>query len=255
MSKLLTLLYAGAAYLFGSASLLYSIGWLGNVPGLPTTIDGQPGQPFFDALLVDVALLLLFAVQHSGMARPAFKKIWTRIVPEGTERATYVLLSGVCLFAICLRWQTLPGTVWHLDGPAAIAAWVLYAAGWVILFSATFMVNHADLFGLRQALLRFRSQPQRPIVFVERYFYRVIRHPIMAGLLIAFWSAPHMSSGRLAFALMTTTYIFVALQFEERDLRRELGATYTNYAARVPMLVPGLPRSGSPQVGNRSTQT
>jgi protein-S-isoprenylcysteine O-methyltransferase Ste14 len=240
MGRLLTLLYAGAAYLFFLASFLYAVGWLGDVPGMPTTIDGQPGKPFLDAFLIDAGLLSLFAVQHSVMARPGAKKIWMRLVPEGAERATYVLLSSACLFAICLYWQTLPGTVWHLEGAGAAVAWGLYAFGWLVVLSATYMVSHWDLFGLRQAFLRFRAQPQKPLVFVERYFYKVIRHPIMAGFIIAFWSGPHMSSGRLAFALITTAYILVALRFEERDLRRELGATYTDYAARVPMLVPRL---------------
>jgi protein-S-isoprenylcysteine O-methyltransferase Ste14 len=234
------LLYAGTAYVFFVSSFLYAIGWLGNVPGLPTTIDGQPGKPLAEALLTDLALLSLFAVQHSVMARPAFKKVWTRIVPPAAERATYVLFSSVCLFAILLGWKSLPGVVWRLDGAAATIAWAVYAFGWIFVFASTFMINHFDLFGLKQAMHGFRREPLVSPAFVERYFYRFVRHPIMVGFLIAFWSAPLMSTGRLAFALTTTAYILVALQLEERDLRRAIGARYDEYRGRVPMLLPRL---------------
>jgi methanethiol S-methyltransferase len=236
------LLYAGVAYLFFLASFVYAVAWLGDVPGLPTTIDGQPGLPALQALAIDLALLSLFAVQHSVMARPAFKKLWTRIVPASAERATYVLASSVCLFGICLEWQTLPGTVWRLQGWAAAASWALFAIGWMVALASTFMVSHADLFGLRQALQQFRGEPLVPPAFIERYLYRYVRHPLMVGFLIAFWSGPLMTTGRLAFALATTAYILVALQLEERDLRRALGRQYEAYRDRVPMLVPRLGR-------------
>ena len=241
MSKILTLVFASSTYLFFLASFVYAVGWLGDFPFMPTTIDGQPGNPFVRALLVDVGLLSLFAVQHSVMARPRFKKWWTRFVPPPIERAVYVLFSSICLFAITLGWQTLAGTLWHLEGWAATLMWTSYVLGWLFVLAATYSINHADLFGLRQAILRFKGQPQSTLPFVERYLYRVVRHPIMLGFLIAFWSAPHMSTGRLAFALITTAYILVALQLEERDLERELGPTYASYKARVPMLIPGSP--------------
>jgi protein-S-isoprenylcysteine O-methyltransferase Ste14 len=225
------IIYSAATYLFFLSSFLYAIGWLGDVPGLPTTIDGQPGRPMLQALLIDIALLSLFAVQHSVMARPAFKKIWTRIIPPAAERTTYVLLSSACLFAICLGWQTLPGTVWRLSGPAATLAWAGFALGWVVVLASTFMIDHFALFGLKR---------QQGTEFKERWLYKVVRHPIMLGFLIAFWSAPLMTIGRMAFAVITTAYILVALQLEERDLRAALGAKYDEYRERVPMLLPRL---------------
>jgi len=242
MGKLIGLLYSAVAYVFFVGSFLYAVGWLGDVPGLPTTIDGQPGRSALEALGIDIALLSLFAVQHSVMARPAFKKLWTRIVPQSAERATYVLFSSACLLAVCLEWQTLPGTLWRLTGAAAKVAWAGFALGWLVAFASTFMVDHFELFGLRQSLRHFRGRELQPPGFRERYLYRIVRHPLMLGFLIAFWSAPSMTSGRFAFALITTAYILVALQLEERDLRRALGAQYEAYQERVPMLVPGLGR-------------
>jgi methanethiol S-methyltransferase len=240
MGKALILVYSLVVYLFALVSFLYVVGWLGDVPGVPTTIDGQPGRPLPDALLADIGLLSIFAVQHSVMARPGFKKVWTRIVPPAAERTTYVLLTSACLFAICFFWQSLPGVVWKLEGAGAAAAWVFFAIGWLTVYASTFMVSHFELFGLKQAALAFRGAPPEEPRFRERWLYRLVRHPIMLGFLIAFWSAPTMTSGRLAFALITTAYILLALQLEERDLRRTLGATYTEYQERVPMLIPRL---------------
>ena len=238
MGRLLILLYSAVAYVFSLASFVYAVGWLGDVPLLPTTIDGQPGRPLLGALLVDVGLLGIFAVQHSVMARPGFKQVWTRIVPPAAERSTYVLLTGACLFAICFFWRSLPGVVWRLEGGTAAVAWALFALGWVIVLASTFMVSHAELFGLRQAVRALRGTGSEPPEFRARWLYRIVRHPLMLGFLIAFWSAPTMSASRLAFALITTAYILVALQWEERDLRRSLGARYSEYQARVPMLLP-----------------
>ena len=237
------ILYSALAYAVFVGSFLYSVGWLGDVPGLPTNIDGQPGRPLLEALAIDLALLSLFAVQHSVMARPGFKKVWTRIIPAAAERSTYVLLSSVCLFAICLGWQSLPGSVWRLSGPAATLAWGGYALGWLVVFLSTFMIDHFALFGLKR-----QGAPE----FQVRWLYRVVRHPIMLGFVIAFWSAPSMSSGRLAFAIVTTAYILVALQLEERDLRSVFGATYDRYRERVPMLIPFLRARGARE--ERSTR-
>jgi methanethiol S-methyltransferase len=231
MRRAMIVIYSTAAYVFAFASFVYAIGWLGDVPSLPTTIDGQPGRAPLHALLVDVGLIAIFALQHSVMARPAFKRMWTRVVPAAAERSTYVLLTGACLFAICLFWQSLPGVVWRLEGVAAAVAWALFALGWIVVLASTFMVSHAELFGLTQAP---RSE------FRERWLYRLVRHPLMLGFLIAFWSAPTMSASRLVFALVTTAYILIALRLEERDLRRTFGARYSDYQARVPMLVPRL---------------
>ena len=242
MGRILGLLYAGVVYVLSIASFLYAIGWHGDVPGLPTTIDGQPGKPALQALLIDVGLLSLFAVQHSVMARLGFKKLWTRIIPPAIERSTFVLATSACLFAIWVFWQSLPGTVWRLQGAAAALAWGLFALGWLIVLTSTFMVNHFDLFGLRQAFHNFLGQAPVPLPFTTRYLYGSIRHPIMLGFLVAFWSAPVMTTARLAFALITTAYILVALRLEERDLRKALGEKYAQYQERVPMLVPRLPR-------------
>jgi len=242
MKRILGLVYAGVVYVFSLASFLYAIGWLGDVPGLPTTIDGQPGKPALQALLIDVGLLSLFAVQHGVMARPGFKKLWTRIVPPAIERSTFVLATSACLFAICLFWHSLPGTVWRLQGAAAALAWGLFALGWLVVLTSTFMVNHFDLFGLRQAFHSFLGQAPAPLPFTTRYLYGIIRHPIMLGFLVAFWSAPVMTTARLVFALITTAYSFVGLRLEERDLRQALGEKYAEYQERVPMLVPRLPR-------------
>jgi methanethiol S-methyltransferase len=240
MGRLLILVYAVVVYLFSLASLVYAVCWLGNVPLLPTTIDGQPGRPPLQALLVDLGLLSIFALQHSVMARAGFKRVWTRIVPPAAERTTYVLLTSVCLFAICLFWQSLPGVVWRLEGATAAVAWALFALGWIIVLASTFMVSHAELFGLTQAVNAFRGKPSESSEFRERWLYRLVRHPLMLGLLIGFWSAATMSASRLAFAVIATAYILVALQLEERDLRRSIGAPYSDYQARVPMLFPRL---------------
>jgi protein-S-isoprenylcysteine O-methyltransferase Ste14 len=238
--RMFIFLYSVISYLLFVASFLDAVGWMGNVPLVPRTIDGQPGTPALQALLIDLALLSLFAVQHSVMARPAFKKVWTRIVPPAAERATYVLLSSLCLLAICTFWQSLPGTIWRLSGNAAAAAWLLYGLGWTIAFTSTFMIDHFELFGLRQGLRHFLQRSTPELKFRERGLYRVVRHPIMLGFVIAFWSAPWMTSGRLAFALVTTAYVLVALQLEERDLTNALGAQYDAYRERVPMLLPRL---------------
>jgi protein-S-isoprenylcysteine O-methyltransferase Ste14 len=240
MRKLLMLIYSVLVYVFSLASLVYAVGWLGDVPLLPTTIDGQPGHPPLRALLVDVGLVAIFAVQHSVMARPGFKRLWTRIVPTAAERSTYVLLTAMCLFAICLFWRSLPGVVWCLEGAAAAVAWALFALGWIVALASTFMLSHVELFGLAQARNAFRGKPPEPSEFRERWLYRIVRHPLMLGFLIAFWAAPTMSASRLTFALVTTGYILVALQLEERDLRRSIGARYSDYQARVPMLLPRL---------------
>jgi protein-S-isoprenylcysteine O-methyltransferase Ste14 len=241
MGRILGLVYAGVAYVLSLASFLYAVGWLGDVPGLPTTIDGRPGMPWLQALPIDVGLLSLFAVQHSAMARPGFKRLWTRMVPPAIERSTYVLATSACLFALCLFWQSLPGTVWRLQGPAAALAWGLFALGWLVVLASTFMVSHVDLFGLRQAFQGFLGQAPAPLPFTSRYLYGIVRHPIMLGFLVAFWSAPVMTTARLVFASITTAYVLVALRLEERDLRRALGEEYAEYQERVPMLVPRLP--------------
>jgi len=192
-----------------------------------------------EALITDVVLLGLFAVQHSLMARPGFKAAWTRIVPRSVERSTYVLFSSLLLVLIFWKWQPIPAAVWDISSPALrLLVLALFALGWLTLLLSTFMINHFDLFGLRQVYLRMRGQEYTPLNFTQRAFYKFVRHPIMLGFVIAFWSAPHMSVGHLVFSIATTGYILVGILLEERDLMRYHSAEYGAYRARVPMLFP-----------------
>lgn len=248
MSRILALLYGVLAYVVFLASFLYAVAWLGNFL-VPKTIDSGPAAPLAEAILVNLALLSAFALQHSIMARPAFKRWWTQFVAPPIERATFVLAASLLLFAICLGWRALPQAVWHVDGTAALVLQALFWAGWGIVLAATFMISHFELFGLRQVWLHARGCPHMAPRYVERFLYRFVRHPIMLGFLIAFWATPVMSVGHLLFAVVTTLYILVALQLEERDLVREHGAAYEAYRERVPMLVPGLKAGGKGGAG------
>lgn len=238
MSRILVPLYGAVAYVVFLASFLYAIAWLGGFL-VPKTIDSGAPSPLLEAIVINVLLLSAFAIQHSVMARPAFKRWWTQFVPPPVERSTFVLAASLLLFAICFGWRPLPETVWQAQGYAAIALWGLFAAGWLIVLASTFMISHFELFGLRQVWLHVRGQKYVAPRYVERLFYRFVRHPLMLGFIIAFWSAPTMSVGHLLFAGVTTAYILVALQIEERDLLKEHGASYASYRERVPMLVPG----------------
>src|SRR5690606_31725318 len=227
MPRVFVLLYAAACYAVFLASFLYAIGFVAGF-GVPKHIDNGPAAPLAVALAVDVALLLLFAVQHSGMARPGFKRWWTRLVPEPVERSTFVLASSLVLVLLFWQWRPLPQVVWHVEGDAArIVLHAISAAGWLLVLTSTFLINHFDLFGLRQAWFHARGRrvdPQQ--AFVTRAFYRIVRHAIMLGFLLAFWAAPTMSLGHLLFALATTGYILVAVKFlEERDLVAQFGDT------------------------------
>ena len=256
MAAILSFAYGVAVYAFFLVTFLYAIAFVGDLP-VPKTIDSGEAGPLAQALMVNVLLLGLFAVQHSTMARPAFKRWWTRIVPEAVERSTYVLASSLLIALLCWKWQPLPQSVWSVEAPAArMALHALFWAGWVILLSSTFMINHFDLFGLRQVYLRLKSEPYRPLPFAKVAFYKFVRHPIMLGFLIGFWATPDMSVGHLVFALATTGYIFIGIFLEERDLRRAHGAAYEAYRQEASMIVP-LPRrrtisapvGGGPQRG------
>jgi protein-S-isoprenylcysteine O-methyltransferase Ste14 len=243
---LVHVLYAALSYAVFLATFVYSIGFVGDL-AVPKTIDSPAGSGGWEAIVVDLALLGLFAVQHSVMARPAFKRWWTRLVPPAVERSTYVLLSSLLLALLFAAWRPLGTTVWDLRGTGAgIVLLATYGLGWILVLVSTFMISHFELFGLTQAWRRLREQPEPPAAFVERFLYRFVRHPIMLGFLVAFWSAPAMSAGHLVFAIMTTGYILVGVQLEEHDLRRTLGAAYERYRARVPMLVPFTKRPASP---------
>jgi protein-S-isoprenylcysteine O-methyltransferase Ste14 len=232
-----TLVYGVACYAVFFATFLYAIGFIGNLL-VPKSIDAEPTTPLATALIVNALLLGPFAVQHSVMARPGFKRWWTRFVPAPIERSTYVLVASAALIALFAFWQPVGGVLWDLQDPRARAAlYGLYAFGWALVLVATFLINHFDLFGLRQVWLYFRGKPYRPLGFVTPGPYRHVRHPLYIGWFFAFWATPTMTVAHLVFAGLATAYILIAIQLEERDLL----ATHPEYAAyrrRVPMLVP-----------------
>ncbi len=235
--------YAIAVYAAFLAVLGYAIGFFADA-GVPKGIDQGPRSPWPLAVAIDLLLLLLFAVQHTVMARPWFKRRWTRLVPAPAERATFALCASLLLALLFWLWRPAGETVWHLPGPAAGVLLALYAIGWVVAIGSTFMIDHFDLLGLRQAYLHARGATYRPPPFTERALYRRIRHPMMAGFVIVFWAAPTMTTGHLLFAAAATGYILVGITFEEHDARRDLGEPYRAYQRHVPALLPALwPRS------------
>ena len=237
MPALTILLYAAAVYLLFLAVLGYAVGFFAGLD-VPKGMDQGPRAAVPVATAIDLLLLALFAVQHTVMARPWFKRHWTRIVPEPAERATFVLAASLALALLFWLWRPIGGTIWNLPEPGAVLLWAGYAAGWVVALSSTVLISHSDLFGLRQAWLHARHVSYSPPPFTERSLYRHIRHPLMAGFLIIFWSAPTMTAGHLLFAAAATGYVLAGIAFEEHDLVRSLGETYTAYRARVPALIP-----------------
>ena len=239
MPALIILVYAAAAYLLFLAVLGYAAGFFAGF-GVPKGIDQGPRAAVPVAVTIDLLLLLLFAVQHTVMARPWFKRHWTRIVPEPAERTTFVLAATLVLALLFWLWRPVGGIVWSLSGPPADALWAVYAAGWVAAFSSTFLISHSDLFGLRQAWLHARGARYSPPPFTQRGVYGRIRHPLMAGFVVIFWSAPTMTAGHLLFAVAATGYILAGIAFEEHDLIRSLGGSYAVYRSSVPALIPRL---------------
>jgi len=243
MSRFLGLVYGVFAYTLFFVSFVYLVGFLANL-AVPKSIDSPQIAGVAASLTVNLLLLGLFAIQHSVMARPGFKAMWTRLVPPAFERSTYVLLSSLLLALIFWQWRPLPQVIWEIPpGPWRMAVQGLYWAGLLIGFLSTYMISHWDLFGLRQVFLNLRKRPYVALEFRIVAFYRLVRHPLMLGFVIAFWAAPTMSLGHLVFAAAMTVYILVALQFEERDLVESVGQDYIEYKARVPMLLPW-PRFG-----------
>ena len=237
MMRILILAYGAVSYVAFFLTFLYAIGFVGNV-GVPKSLDSPATDPWTVALMIDVGLLSLFAVQHSVMARQGFKRLITRVIPEATERSTYVLASSLALVLLFWQWRPLGGLVWDVQHEVGRA--VLYGAfafGWGLVLFTTFVINHFDLFGLRQSWRGFRGQPQNGLGFATPILYRVVRHPLYVGWLFAFWSTPTMTVTHLLFAVVTTGYILVAIQFEERDLM-SAHPEYAEYRRRVPMLVP-----------------
>lgn len=239
LKRLSVFLYGVLCYVVFFATFLYAVGFVCNLY-VPRSMDGPPVAPLASSLLVDLGLLVLFALQHSVMARPAFKAWWTQFIPEPAERSTYVLASSVALIVLFAYWQPLGGVVWDVTQPAAVVAlYALCAFGWLLVLLSTFLINHFDLFGLRQVWLYLRGQPYTHLTFRTPGPYRLVRHPLYVGWLFAFWATPQMTLTHFVFALATTGYILAAIQLEERDLVRHLGAQYSDYRRRVPMLIPG----------------
>lgn len=225
-----------AAFLF---TILYAIAFVGNF-AVPRTLDGPLTTSLPAALLINTSLLGVFAIQHSVMARRWFKDWWTQIIPWSIERAFYVLAASVALLLLFWQWQPMGGSVWQIENPTAQTfLWTIFGLGWATVFVVTFLINHFDLFGLRQVWLPLIGKPYTPINFRTPLPYRYVRHPLYLGFLMAFWATPTMSLSHLVFALATTAYIVIAIQFEERDLIHEHGASYENYRRKVPMLIPG----------------
>lgn len=239
MSKrIAALVYGVVCYGAFFATFLYAIGFVGNVVVSKSMDSGRDG-PLAQALLVNLGLLALFAVQHSVMARPAFKRAWKRVIPEPIERSTYVLASSLALILLFWQWRPMGGVVWDVEAPfARLLLYVVCAAGWLTVLVSTFLINHFDLFGLRQTWLYFRSKRYAPIAFRTPGPYRWVRHPLYVGWLLAFWATPTMTAAHLVFALTTTGYILTAIQLEEQDLISAYGDTYRRYRQRVPMLLP-----------------
>jgi methanethiol S-methyltransferase len=238
MKRYLTIGYGAGAYLLFVGAFVCLILFVGDIV-VPRTVDHAITASVAEAVAVDVLLLGLFGVQHSVMARQGFKRWWTRFVPTSIERSTYVWLSSAALVLLYWQWRAVPAVIWDVRQTGArVAVWAVFWLGWAIAFASTFMINHFDLFGLRQVFLSWRGKPYTELGFRTHLFYRLVRHPLMLGFLIAFWAAPTMTGGHLLFSMGITAYILIALQIEERSLVAALGDQYRNYRRDVPMLLP-----------------
>jgi len=241
MKRLGIFSYGLACYAVFFATFLYAVGFIGNL-WVPKSIDSPRDVSMAAALFANLGLLGLFAVQHSVMARPAFKRWWTRLVPASAERSTYVLFSSVALIVLFWFWQPMGGVVWEIQSVAGInTMYALYAAGWALLLYCTFLIDHFDLFGLRQVWLQFVGKPCTPLDFKTPWLYRQVRHPLYIGWLMIIWATPTMTVAHLVFAMMSTAYILVGIQLEERDLVNA-HPEYAEYRQRVPMLLPAFNR-------------
>ena len=231
------LIYGITSYLVFFCSLLYAVAFIGNYL-VPKSIDVGPESGLVEAILIDVMLFGLFAVQHSVMARPAFKRWWTTIVPASCERSTYVLISSLLLLGIFWQWRPIVATIWHVEGASAILLTAIYWIGWLTALTSSYMIDHFELFGLRQVFAALHGTTARALPFKTPLLYRVVRHPLMLGFLLAFWATPHMTAGHLLFAVLTTGYILVGVGLEERDLVAHFGASYELSPTRPDAVAP-----------------
>jgi protein-S-isoprenylcysteine O-methyltransferase Ste14 len=238
MKRFFVFSYGLISYVVFFGCFLYAIGFIGNV-GVPKSLDSGASGPWLPALFINAALLGLFAIQHSVMARQGFKRVWTKIIPEPAERSTYVLLSSLCLILLFWQWRPMGGVIWDVQNVVGRAiAYSLYGFGWVMLLVATFLINHFDLFGLRQVFVYLKGKQYKPLGFTTPWLYKMVRHPLYVGWLFIFWATPTMTVAHLVFAVATTAYILVAIQLEERDLVQIHGKSYETYQQQVPMLIP-----------------
>lgn len=237
-SRIAAFVYGVVCYAIFFLTILYTCGFVGNIL-VPRSIDSAPLLPLGHALLIDASLIMLFAVQHSVMARDAFKQWWTKFIPPVVERSTYVLFSSLCLIALFYFWQPLGGTIWAVTNTTMVVIlYTLFGAGWLIVLGSTFLINHFDLFGLRQVWFYLRGQDYEPVKFATPMIYKIVRHPLYVGFLLALWATPVMTTTHFVFALLLTGYILIGIQFEENDLVNEFGESYLEYRRQVPMLIP-----------------
>jgi protein-S-isoprenylcysteine O-methyltransferase Ste14 len=243
MSRYLFLPLAAAAYLIFLATFLYLVGFVAGVPLLPTSVDHGLASPPLTAAVIDIVLIALFGLQHSVMARPGFKRVWTMIVPKPIERSAYVLAASLVLILLYVLWRPIAGNVWDIQAPGArIALWALFAGGWGIVLLSTFLINHFELFGLSQVVRNLRKRTPADPVLRTPFFYKLVRHPLYTGFFIAFWATPVMSYGHLLLAAGMSVFMLIAIQYEERDLVDVFGDDYVAYRQRVGMLTPKMGR-------------
>lgn len=246
MKQIIALLYGVVSYVIFLVTFLYAIGFVGNII-VPKSIDSGGAGVFWPSLIINVLLLGLFGLQHSVMARPGFKKMWTKIVPEAIERSTYVLFASVALILLYWLWQPMPAVLWDMDAQIGqMVLWTLFGLGWALVLIATFAISHAHLFGVHQVYDNFKGGEQWEPGFQTPGLYRHMRHPIMAGFFLAFWATPYMTVGHLLFSVVTTSYIIVAtFAFEERDLKKIFGQRYEEYLKQVPAFIPRLKKKAA----------